>query len=789
MKGARPRKASGRAIGGQSAKAEPASKSTSAEVVANRPRESLGDREVARYVVLVFVATLIAYLPAFKGGWVWDDDYYVTNNQTLRSWEGLADIWLEPGATPQYYPLVHTTFWLEYRLFGATPTIYHSVNIFLHALNAILFMRLHRQLALRGAFIAGLLFALHPIQVESVAWVTERKNCLSTAFFLLALIQWVRYAAPRDDTRPTSVTAGRLIAAFFFFACALLSKTVTAMLPLVAAVILWWKYPKLSFRQVVHLVPFAALAAAMSLVTIHLERHQVGAIGAEWDFSLQQRVLIAGRVVWFYVSKTILPVGLTFIYRRWPVDAAEVLAWTYPAITVATLGGLVLLRGRIGRGPAAAALIYCILLFPALGFFNVYPMRYSFVADHFQYMACAALCAATAQVVSGFEERLRTLTVLAAGVVLGATTWHQCGMYRDALTLWSKTVERNPTAWIAWNNLGNALREVNRSNEAMACYKRYLELKPDSAEARANLAIALFADGKHEDALAFLREALVLRPDYDVARVALIESLGRLRRYPEALVLCRAALKASPKSDTYLYRLATLLLDSGDVDGAIDTLGALVRSTPASPDALVLLGSAHLARGDSADGIQAERYLRLATTLDPGRSVAWTKLAIALRRLGKGGEATSCLMRAVATDPNNSDAHTALSVVLIESGQGDLAIAHLREAIRIDPTDARPLREFARLSALSPDAGVRAQGLEAAARAVSLTGGTDALALAALASSLRGEGRNDEAVTAAHRAFAIATRANDRRLFAALRAQLPWVLMAQGATARPSASP
>ena len=279
---------------------------------------------------LLLLITLIAYIPAIQGGFVWDDNRYLTENQTLKSLQGLKKIWVNPNSTPQYYPLVFSTFWLEYRLWGLRPTGYHLVNVLLHALSTLLLYRLLLYLNLPGAWLAAAVFALHPVQVESVAWVTERKNVLSGFFYFASAFCLFRFFGIAGEKKEKSglwwYCAGLLL-----FACALLSKTVTCTLPAAMLLVLWWKKDRLKGREVAALAPFFALGLLMGLATVWLEQQQVGAIGSEWNSSLGERFLIAGRALWFYLGKLVWPAELIFNYPRWQVDASVWWQYIYPA--------------------------------------------------------------------------------------------------------------------------------------------------------------------------------------------------------------------------------------------------------------------------------------------------------------------------------------------------------------------------------------------------------------------------------------------------------------------------
>jgi hypothetical protein len=337
---------------------------------------------------LLVLLTLVAYLPVLQyGGFIWDDDFYVSNNPLLRSVNGLVRIWTEPTATPQFYPLVHTTFWIEYHLWQLNPFGYHLVNVLLHALNAVLFWRLLTKLDLPQAWVAAAVFALHPVCVESVAWISERKNVLSAFLYLSSALVYVEFWMWGSDKRRWVPYA----AAFALFVGALLSKTVTCTLPATLLIVLWWKRGRIKWGDVLPLVPFFVAGAALGLTTAWIERYRAGAMGGEWDLSFADRWMVAGRAVTFYAAKLLYPHPLSFVYERWQIVAGAWQQWLFPLGVIALLATLWALRERIGRGPLAAAAAFVAILGPALGFVNVYPFRYSFVADHFQYLASLAV--------------------------------------------------------------------------------------------------------------------------------------------------------------------------------------------------------------------------------------------------------------------------------------------------------------------------------------------------------------------------------------------------------------
>ncbi len=346
--------------------------------------------------------TAIVYGPTLANGFVSDDRAYVQENIALRSAKGLFDIWFKLGTVEQYYPLVHSTFWLEYHLWQLHPAGYHAVNLLLHAGAALLVWRLLVRLEVPGAWFAAAIFTVHPVGVETVAWVAERKNLLSCVFALGSLLAYLHYAPPDlpASASPTNVHGAThwqwYCLAFGLYVAALLSKTVTVTLPAVLLVIYRWKRGRLEGRDWLRLAPFFAVGLALSGVAVHMEKTFVGATGEEWDIPLVARCLIAGRALFFYAGKLCWPAPLAYYYPRWDVDPHAWWQYSYPAAAVAVITFLWLARRRLGRGPLAAALIFTIVLFPALGFFDVYPFRFSFVADHYQYHASIALIALAA---------------------------------------------------------------------------------------------------------------------------------------------------------------------------------------------------------------------------------------------------------------------------------------------------------------------------------------------------------------------------------------------------------
>jgi Flp pilus assembly protein TadD len=527
--------------------------------------------------------TFAAYSPAVRNGFIWDDDAYVTDNPALRSAAGLDQIWTDPAAVPlpQYYPVTFTTFWVEHHLWGGRPAGYHVDNVLLQAVNAVLLWLLLKRLDIPGAWFAAAVFAVHPVGVESVAWITERKNVLSTAFYLGAFLIYPLQAGSEvlrragSAAQNTRVLARRLryFAAFCLFLPALFSKTVTASLPAAILLVVYWQTGRVRPGDVLRLIPFFVAGIVMGTVTSDWERVHVGATGPEWSsITFADRILISGRAVWFYFGKIIWPNPLSFIYPRWSIDAGQLWQWTFPVGVAAVIAGLFALRKKIGRGPLVAALFYVGTLFPALGFADVYPMRYSFVADHFQYLAMIGVVAAAAAVVSRVNPGPKRFTQASILVAFTTITAYRCLAYRDSLTLWTDTASKNPGSWMVHSHLGNIAERSHRFDTAFAEYMIAARLGSSVPDPHVDAARALGHLGKFEQSEAECRDALAIDPGWAPAYDVLSKLLLRKGQI-------RAAAAASLDADGYR------LLRSMDTQNAKAKFAAALRADPSDSGA------------------------------------------------------------------------------------------------------------------------------------------------------------------------------------------------------------
>jgi len=649
------------------------------------PMLDADSRRNAVVVLGLFVAVALAvYAPALDGGFLWDDDAHVTKPE-LRTSAGLARIWTDPTATQQYYPLTHSAFWLQSRGFGDDPLGYHVVNVVLHAISAWLAWRVLRRLSVPGALLSATVFLVHPVHVESVAWITELKNSLSGAFYLAAALAYLRFAPPGqapDARRRQSFYA----LAFALFLCALLSKTVTATLPAALLLVTWWRSGRLSWRRdVLPLAPLLAVGVAMGLVTAWIEKTVIGARGADYAFSAIERVLIAGRVFWFYLGKLLWPADLTFIYPRFTIDAGAAWQYVYPLTGLVLVGAAWALRGRTGRGPVTGLLYFGGTLFPVLGFVDVYPFKFSFVADHFQYLASLGIITlASAGIALGsrrlgglFGTRARPTAVAVAWVfVLGVSSWRRCHVYENAETLWVDTTTRSPGSFMAHNNLGFEYSRQGRNEEARRAYEAAIAAKPDFDQAYFNLGRLHGKLGRHELAIEMYTAALAVRPDYSDASYNLGIELGTLGRHGEAIVAFGRALETRPDFAEAHFNLGVAHLAIGEPRRALEHYRAAIDARPDYAEAHASLGVVHAELGERDNAaaaflaagnlygqrrqyVEALDALRRALVERPDHAEAYFRLGVAYARLGRNADAIAAWEAAARLDPRGSFGATA----------------------------------------------------------------------------------------------------------------------------------
>ena len=620
----------------------------------NTPRSLVG-------AALIALLTLTAYIPAMRGGFIWDDEDHLTANPAMTEPQGLRMIWTSL-AVSRYYPLTLTSFWVQHRLWGLNPMPYHLVNVALQAVNGILIFSFLRRLKISGAWLAAALWTLHPVNVESVAWITELKNVQSGLFFFCSILCFLRFESERQRRwYALAVLCG---------ACAMLSKPSTVVLPLVLLLCLWWERRRWQPMDLVRIAPFVALSLAMSALTIAEQRgHITRQATDEWSLGIAQRCVIAGKAIWFYAGKILWPAHLVFVYPRWDVAANSALDWLPLAFALAASIVLWTYRRTLwGRATLFGFGFFVVALLPVLGFFDVYYFRYSFVADHFQYLAdlgiltlvgCGVAYLARKGSWSALTEKVANSVLL---MTLAVLTWRQTLMYHDGETLFRTTTQRNPMCWMARNNLGLLLVD-SRPEDAIQQYQLALQIKPDYAEAHNNWGVALVQMNRVPEAIEHYKQALRIRPDYPEVNYNLGIALIRAGRMTEAVRPWQSTLQARPDDAEAHYNFGVVLGQLGKDQEAIG-------------------------------------HWEEALRLKPDLAEAHFNLGVALVRLGRTQEARDHWQQALRLKPDYAEAHYNLGVALERAGKVQEAIKHWEQAVRLKPDYTEARNQLARVRAV-----------------------------------------------------------------------------------------
>ena len=531
--------------------------------------------------VFLISAIFAAYLPAIHGGPIWDDDYMLMFNPVFKEPHALWRTFFDLQANRVYYPLTLSALFIEFKLFGLQNlTGYHIVNILLHSTNAILCWRLLTQLQVRGAFVIAAVWALHPINAETVSWITEHKNTLSGLFYLGTMYALLRYY---QVIKPEKSPRGRWYAlALIGFAAALGAKSTAVTLPAAALLLVWWKNGRIGITQILAIIPFLMIAAASGALTQYVETHITAGWDPAWGISPLQKILVAGRALCFYTSKLIWPARLSFAYPRWIANPQIIWQWFFPIAVIAVLTGLWLARRRIGRGPITGLLFFCGTLTPALSFFHVLFQRYSFVADHFQYLAglgmVAVVVGSTASI--GMPRKIELSVSATIILTLWILTFQSAHRFVNDETAWGSALEVDAGNPIANLNYGTDLKNRRVYDEAV---------------------------------IHILRAASspMLAPNVSMMMGEIYEAN---RNYPMALQCYeRAAQLASPEPLPHL-QYGSMLLVTGQLSAAAEQLQTAIDLNPKLAEAYDNLGVCLLHMGQPQ---QARHQFEIALSLEP----------------------------------------------------------------------------------------------------------------------------------------------------------------------------
>lgn len=652
----------------------------------------------------LLLCLIIVYSPAIRGGRILDDDLHITRPE-LQSIAGLARIWFDVGATQQYYPVLHSAFWVEHRIWGEKLICYHAVNIALHWLASLSIVSIMRRLSLTAGWLGAFIFALHPVCVESVAWIAEQKNALSTVFAAAAVIAYLDFDAVGKTSRYWVAT--------IFFCLAVLSKTAVSCLPAILLVVIWWRRPRLNIkRDVLPLLPWVILASGAAGITIFVESNLISRAGGQLALTPLSKLILAGRVFWFYVAKDIFPAHLAFYYTKWQINSSVWWQYLFPVCVVFSAVG-VWSSSSVRRAPLVLFLCYTATIAPVAGFINVEWFNFSYVADHLEELSVFVFSIAAASSLGSFYERYDTTirdwripAALALLLALGGETWLQCHRYKDAVTIYQAALIANPESQAAKNHLAVAHYNLGLINQglpngaALAAkeYEAALQIKPNYAEAHNNLGMVLEGFPGHAAAAAEqFREAVVSKPDFAGAHYNLARSIVSLGLPVGAAVReYREAIRIDPSYVDAHWALArTLAKWPGHDQEALDAFQIAVRLDPNVAEGRLELGRALIKAMGDFNG--AEEQFSRAIRLDPKSSQAHFDLGVAFQNMpGHLGDAKAQFEQALKLHPDFAEAHYNLGCILLNTpGRALEAVAEFSETLRIQPSNAEALTNLA----------------------------------------------------------------------------------------------
>jgi protein O-mannosyl-transferase len=579
---------------------------------------TLTDPRFLGFILVLIV--FLAYIPALWAGYVWDDNL-VTNNPSLQTISGLRDIWTNPLSYPQndvrYWPMLYTSFWLEYHLWGIHPFGNHLINVLLHAMNTLLLFMILRRLYAPVAFLASAIFALHPVHVEAVAWVIERKGVLSGLFFLSSFLCYLIYEKKKRT--------GIYILSLFLFILALLTKMIVITLPGVILLYIWWSKKSISRQDLIRVITYIGVGIFVMAIPIFIGHKPETIIFPVPFFS---RIIIAGKDVWFYAIKLLIPVQLMTIYPRWDINPHQIWQYSYGIAVLLLLVTLWYFRKKIGWEPLILVLFFILTLSPTLGIIPFSYMSHSFVADRYQYLPSIGLIILFSAFLVQVKERLGLSKsflpkagMIVLFLILGILTWQQTSLYRDTETLFRDNLKKNPNAFMANYNLGVTLTEKGQYEEAISYYRKALEIYPDDAKTQTNLGLILVQTGNVEEAISHYMYVVKIKPEYPGGHANLGIAYLKQNKLDEAMVQFKETLRLDPNYPQMNFYLGVIYLQQEKWDEAIFYLSKELQMNPNS----------------------AEVYINLA------------------------------------------NAHEGLAIVLTKQGKMEDAIAHYKEALRLDP--------------------------------------------------------------------------------------------------------
>lgn len=662
-------------------------------------------------IILLLALVAVTFWPTLHNGFIWDDDLMVTENSFVKSATGLHDFWFSNKPT-DYFPITYSDLWIEWRLWGMNATGYHATNLILHAINALLLWGVLRKIigltkvvgALDLAWFGAALYALHPVNVATVAWIAERKNTLAMLFALLSAYCYFSTDSEKKSQR-------FYIGSLFFFVLSLLSKTAGVMLPAVFLCIAWWKRG-FTKRDVLRTVPFFAIAFFMGLTTIWFQNHK--ALAADFpDRPLLLRIAGVGSAVWFYLEKAFLPISLSPIYPLWTINSHSIVTYLPHVLLVGVLVALWVQQKRWGRGPLVAFVAFVLMLAPVLGLLNINYYKFSLVADHWQYfslpIAAVAIVWGITRIFS--DATIRTAALAAAVATFAVLSWKQSHLY-DHSRIWSAILEKDPNSYVAANNLGEELEDHQQFDEALKYFRRALEI----------------------------------HPGYSHALMGEASTYLRMKQYNEAIAPLAELAKAQPNKFFVRYNLGIAYLLTGKSQPAIEEFRAALEIPEES--------------------ISSDSQWRMGTGDEKTiRAEVQTRLGDALLTSGKTDDALAAFEASVELNPQ-APVQYRIATILNQKHDRAGARKHLREVLRLAPGYLDALNDLAWSYAVDPQASAteKAEAKQLALQAGQMTKFAEPGILDTVAAACAASGDFETAVKYGRQAQELATAKGDKQL-------------------------
>ena len=512
-------------------------------------------------ILLIVAAACWVFSPSLSGDWLMDDDFYLPQNALVNDPHRLWKTWFAPGSLMEYYPIEASVQAVQWHFWHLNTLGYHLTNLVLHIVGSLLVWRLLARFGLRLAWLGGFLFAIHPANVESVAWISELKNTLSLPPFLLAMCAWI-------DFQRLGRSRDYYLALGFFF-IAMLCKISMALFPLVILLHAWWLRGRIGWKDVIVAVPFFAISIALGALTVLAGNwfrvvHQQPS-GCPYIGDLFVHFALAGQSILFYFSKCVWPAEMTFIYPKWEIDPDSLMSYLPWLVIVGVICFLWNRRKTWGRHALLGLGFFLINLLPFVGLNSVSYMNFTWVMDHFLYIPLIGVIGLAIAALGQIDMRLpasrRGVLHGIIAVVLALLAWESqsyAKVFAGPEKLWAHTIDHNPTCWLAYNNLGDVMLETGRIPEAIELYGKALRFNPGMVEAHTNLGFAYFQSDRIPDAIAQYELALQANPHFYLAHLHLGNALARMGRVPEAINQYQEALQTNPYNDEVRNKLAEL---------------------------------------------------------------------------------------------------------------------------------------------------------------------------------------------------------------------------------------